>query len=128
MTEPIKKMAPQAENVREPVVLGSSALQPAPMTKPGSYIPGWFIDNYGRATVLTPDIVRKTICPTATDGELTMFLYACKTLALNPFAHEIYLIKYKDSAAYWTVDYKEYLKRAGRNSHYQYYHLDIKMD
>lgn len=123
--EPKKKEVLQAQ---EPVVLGSTALQPAPMTKPGSFIPGGFIDTYGRSVILNPDIIRKTLCPNASDGELTMLLYAAKTLALNPFAHEIYFIKYKDQPAFWSVDYKEFLKRAGRNIHYQYYHLDITMD
>lgn len=125
MTEPIKKTAVQTP---EPVVLGSSALQPAPMTKPGSFIPGGFIDSYGRSVILNPDIIRKTLCPNASDGELTMLLYAAKTLALNPFAHEIYFVKYENQAAYWTIDFKEYLKRAGRSAHYQYYHLTITMD
>ena len=125
MTEPIKKMAPQPQ---EPVVLGSTALQPVTMTKPGSFIPGGFIDAYGRSVILNPDIIRKTLCPNASDGELTMLLYAAKTLVLNPFAREIYFVKYKDQPAFWTVDYKEFLKRAGRNVHYQYYKCDIKMD
>lgn len=126
MANPIKKeVAPQAQ---EPVVLVTTELQPAPMSKPGSFIPNGFIDAYGRSVILNPDIIRKTLCPNASDGELAMLLYAAKTLALNPFAHEIYFIKYKDQAAFWSVDYKEFLKRAGRNVHYQYYKCDIKMD
>jgi hypothetical protein len=124
VTEPIKKTAP------EPVTAPAASVIPvgmAPLAKPGSYIPGGFIDQYGRPCYLTPEIVRK-LCPTATDAELTLMLYAAKTLCLNPFAHEIYFIKYKDQPAFWTVDFKEYLKRAGRSPHYQYYKLTITMD
>jgi hypothetical protein len=116
------------EQKTEEKAVATVAQPVAAIAKPGSFIPGGFIDAFGRQVILNADIVRKSICATATDGELTMFLYACKTLTLNPFAHEIYLIKYENQPAYWTVDYKEYMKRAGRNRHYLYYKLEIVMD
>jgi len=40
--------------------------------------------------------VRKHLCPRASDQEIALFLKTCQSLNLNPFAREVYLVKYTD--------------------------------
>lgn len=49
------------------------------------------------------DTLRQTVCPTATFTELKMFLYTCQRVDLDPFLHQIYLVKRRDNK---TGDYK----------------------
>jgi phage recombination protein Bet len=60
--------------------------------------------------------VKSLICPLATDQETAVFLKTCQSLNLNPFAGEIYLIKYseKDKAA-TVIAIDSYLKAAETN-------------
>ena len=55
----------------------------------------------GEPITITFQDVKRLICPLATDQEAAVFLKICSSLSLNPFANEIYLIKYseKDKAA-----------------------------
>jgi phage recombination protein Bet len=65
---------------------------------------------------VTPDTVKKYLCPIATDQEIALFINQCQMFSLNPFKREIYLIKYsaKDPATF-VVGYESYLKRAERS-------------
>ena len=55
----------------------------------------------GAPVTVTFTDVKNLICPLATDQETAVFLKTCQSLQLNPFASEIYLIKYseRDKAA-----------------------------
>lgn len=68
---------------------------------------------------ITPDDVKKYICPLATDKEIYMFLQMCKMANLNPFLRECYLVKYKpDQPASMLTGYESYIKRAERSELY----------
>ncbi len=60
--------------------------------------------------------VKNLICPLATDQETAVFLKTCQSLQLNPFAKEIYLIKYseRDKAA-TVIAIDSYLKAGEAN-------------
>jgi phage recombination protein Bet len=69
---------------------------------------------YGTKAVvtLTDEIVKKYICPLATEQERYMFLQLCKGQNLNPFLREAYLIKYGSSPATMVVGKDTFIKRA----------------
>ena len=71
-----------------------------------------------RITV-TFDDVKNLICPYASNQEANVFLKICQSLNLNPFANEIYLIKYseKDKAA-MVIAIDSYLKSAESNKNF----------
>ena len=62
--------------------------------------------------VLSDDIIKRYICPLATEQERYMFLQLCKGQALNPFLREAYLIKYGTSPATMVVGKDTFIKRA----------------
>ncbi len=69
---------------------------------------------------LTPEIVKKYICPLATDQEIYLFLQLCRFQKLNPFLREIYLIKYSATQPASMVTGKEtFTKRASRHPQYK---------
>lgn len=71
------------------------------------------------ATVeLTPEIVKRYICPNATDQEVYFFLQLCKAQQLNPFLKEIYLIKYGNQPAAIVTGKETFTKRASRIESY----------
>ncbi len=63
--------------------------------------------------------VKNLICPLATDQEVVIFLKTCQSLNLNPFASEVFLIKYseKDKAAI-VIAIDSYLKAGEANAQY----------
>lgn len=63
---------------------------------------------------LTPAIIKKYICPVATEQEIYMFLQLCKAQNLNPFLREAYLIKYGDEKASMVVGKETFTKRADK--------------
>lgn len=68
---------------------------------------------------LTPQTVREFINPKVTNQEIMLFLNQCKSLGLDPFKREIYLIKYSDDdPAQFVVGYEVYLKRADRSKNW----------
>ncbi len=73
--------------------------------------------------------MKKLICPLASDQETAVFLKTCQSLQLNPFASEIYLIKYseKDKAA-TVIAIDAYLKAAEANSQFDGYESGIILD
>jgi hypothetical protein len=52
-------------------------------------------DSLSRLTREQIELVKDTIARGATDTELAMFVEECNSLGLNPFAKEIYFLKYK---------------------------------
>lgn len=68
--------------------------------------------------MLSMDIVKKYICPTATEGEIYTFLQLCKAQNLNPFLKEVYLVKYSTSPATIVVGKEAFTKRADKQPQY----------
>lgn len=62
--------------------------------------------------ILSSEIIKKYICPTATDQEVYMFFQLCRSQNLNPFMREAYLIKYGDEKASMVVGKETFTKRA----------------
>jgi phage recombination protein Bet len=77
---------------------------------------------YEVATRKTPelnmDVIKKFICPKATDQEAFMFLQLCRAQSLNPFLKEAYLIKYGTENATMIVGKDTFTKRADRLPQY----------
>lgn len=67
---------------------------------------------------LNADIVKKFICPTATEQEIYFFLQLCKAQQLNPFLREVYLVKYGTSPATIVTGKETFTKRASRIESY----------
>lgn len=61
---------------------------------------------------LSVEIIKKYICPKATDQEAYMFMQLCNIQGLNPFLREAYLIKYGDEAATIITGKETFTKRA----------------
>lgn len=59
----------------------------------------------GEELALTADDIRDQFCPKATDKELAVFAGQAKMFQANPWANEIYLVKYKDSPASTILSY-----------------------
>ena len=70
------------------------------------------------APELNLDVIKKYVCPKATDQEAFTFLQLCKAQGLNPFLREAYLIKYGDEAATIVTGKDTFTKRADRISQY----------
>jgi len=66
-----------------------------------------------RKVEITFDDVHNYLCPDASKQEIALFLKVCQSEGLNPFAREIYLIKYdKTKAASIVISSDAYLKAA----------------
>jgi len=61
---------------------------------------------------LSVEIIKKYVCPKATDQEAYMFMQLCNIQGLNPFLREAYLIKYGDEAATIITGKETFTKRA----------------
>ncbi len=60
--------------------------------------------------------VKQRFCPKATDSEVALFVGFCTAYSLNPYAREVYLIKYQDSEPASIVIGKDaYIKHARAN-------------
>jgi len=71
------------------------------------------------AVEITFSDVKGLICPKASDKEVAVFLRTCSSLGLNPFAKEIYLVKFKEGEpASIIISADAYLKVA--DTHPQY--------
>jgi phage recombination protein Bet len=67
----------------------------------------------GRSITVTFDDVKNRICTRATDQEVIVFLKMAQSLNLNPWAREIFMVKYKDDEpASYIVAAESYLKAA----------------
>lgn len=67
---------------------------------------------------LSLEIIKKYICPTASEQEAYMFLQLCKAQNLNPFLREAYLIKYGTAPATIVTGKETFTKRADRLPQY----------
>jgi len=75
---------------------------------------------------LTPEDIRKYICPLADEKEAFMFLKLCQARGLNPFTKEAYLIKYKQGQPASTVVGKDaFTRRAEINPQFDGYEAGI---
>lgn len=63
---------------------------------------------------VTGEMIKKYICPTATDQELFIAVNIAKSYGLNPFKREVHIIKYGSAPAQVVVGYEVYIKRAER--------------
>jgi phage recombination protein Bet len=73
----------------------------------------------GRSITITFDDVKRHICPKASDQEVVVFLKMAQSLNLNPWAREVYLIKYSlDEPASYVIAEESYLKAAEQCSEY----------
>lgn len=78
-----------------------------------------FNDDAGAAIQITPQDVRSTFCPNATDQEVQLFLALCATQRLNPWTKEAYLVKYGDHPASIITSRAAIQKRADSNPEYE---------
>ena len=87
------------------------------------------VEYKGEKVSVTFQDVKKLICPLASDQETAVFLKTCQSLQLNPFASEIYLIKYseRDKAA-TVIAIDAYQKAAEANSQFDGYESGIILD
>lgn len=66
-----------------------------------------------RIVTVTYEDVRKYLCPKASDPEICLFLKVCQSEGLNPFAREVYLVKYaRDEPAAIIIAIDAFLKAA----------------
>jgi phage recombination protein Bet len=68
--------------------------------------------NGTQAIDLNENIIKRYICPQATEQEIYMFLQLCKAQHLNPFLREAYLIKYGTQPASIVTGKDVFIKRA----------------
>lgn len=71
-----------------------------------------------KAPEINLEIIKKYICPKATDQEAYTFMQLCKAQNLNPFLREAYLVKYGDEAATIITGKDTFTKRADRLPQY----------
>lgn len=78
-----------------------------------------FEDDAGTSVTVTPDDVRQTFCPNATNQEVQLFLALCATKRLNPFTREAYLVKYGNNPAQMITSRAAFQKRADATPDYE---------
>lgn len=78
-----------------------------------------FTDEQGRNVEITPEDVKRHLCPAATDSEIGMFLALCKAQRLNPFVKDAYLVKYGNGPASIITSKEVFTKRANANKTYK---------
>lgn len=78
-----------------------------------------FDDDSGQSITITPQDVKQTFCPSATDQEVQLFLALCVTKRLNPFTREAYLVKYGNAPAQMITARAAFQKRADANPDFE---------
>lgn len=78
-----------------------------------------FTSDSGQAVEITPQDVKRVLCPSATDKEIALFLELCKAQRLNPWIKDAYLIKYGSQNASIVTGKEVFTKRANANKSYQ---------
>jgi len=75
---------------------------------------------------ITAQDVTNYLCPTASPNEVALFLKVCQTEGLNPFAREVFLIKFqKDKPAQIVVSIDAFLKAAEGNEQFDGFEAGI---
>lgn len=77
---------------------------------------------------ITPELIKRYICPNATDQELFMAASIAKSYGLNPFKREVHIIKYGSAPAQVVVGYEVYLKRADRTGKLNGWEITVAED
>lgn len=77
-----------------------------------------FTDDAGAEVQVTPDDVRRLICDSATDKEVSLFLQLCQSQHLNPFVKDAYLVKYGNAPASMITSYQVFNRRACKDPNY----------
>lgn len=72
----------------------------------------------GTEVVLSADTVRRQFCQKATDQELAIFAAKAKMFNANPWANEIYLVKYNNSPANTIISYHVFNRVASSQEDY----------
>ena len=78
-----------------------------------------FKSDTGVDVRITAEDVRNTLCPQASDKEVTMFLELCRAQRLNPFIKDAYLVKYGNAPASIITSKEVFTKRANSNPDYE---------
>jgi phage recombination protein Bet len=78
-----------------------------------------FTDDRGEQVEITPALIRASVCPNATDQEISKFLALCKYQKLNPFINDAYLIKYGNGPATMVTSRAAMEKRADEHPEYE---------
>lgn len=64
-------------------------------------------------STITPEMVKKYLCPTATDAEIFLFMKLCESQSLNPWVRDAYLVKYRvDQPAAMIIGKDGFTRRA----------------
>lgn len=74
-----------------------------------------FTSDTGTPVQITPQDVKNTLCPGATDKEVAMFLELCRAQRLNPWIKDAYLVKYGNGPASIITGKETFTKRANAN-------------
>ena len=72
----------------------------------------------GEDITLTAENVREYFCPDATDKELAVFASQAKMFQANPWANEIYLVKYNEKPASTILSYHTFNRIASAQKDY----------
>lgn len=75
-------------------------------------------DDAGRPVKFTSQDIRERLCPNATDSELALCVELCNRQHLNPFAQEVFLVKYGNAPASIITAYQVFNSRANRQPNY----------
>lgn len=78
-----------------------------------------FEDDSGKEISITPNDVRQTFCPNATDKEIQLFMALCANQRLNPYTKEAYLVKYGNAPAQMITARAAFQKRADANPDFE---------
>lgn len=78
-----------------------------------------FKKDDGEIVQFTSDDVRNLICPSATDGEIALFMALCQAQKLNPLIKDAYLVKYGNAPASMITGKEVFTKRANANPSFE---------
>ena len=79
----------------------------------------------GMKVEISKEMIKRYLCPTATDQELFMFLQLCVGQRLNPWLREAYCIKYGSSPATFVVGWHTFLARAEASPQFNGYDVEV---
>lgn len=77
-----------------------------------------FKNDQGIDTQVTVQDVKRVLCPNASDKEIGMFLSLCQSQRLDPFAGDVYLVKYGQNAQMITSK-DVFVRRGNQNPNFE---------